>query len=152
MEEAMGNRFWRCLVLLALVFGLASCTMQGFESAISSKSQKYDQLNKRVADLHHDMHWGGTQKSAAFIAPEFQAEFTAKREAVANTEKLVDVRVMSIHFDDTNDTADVTVRTQYYAVPQYVVQIREEKEKWAFERFGGGWLLQGIESVKKRDV
>ena len=146
----MSYQPFRFLLLSVVVCTLASCSYTSFQSAISSKSQKYEELNKRITDLHHDMHWGSPQKSAAFIAPEFLPTLMSQREAASRSEKITDISVVSIRFDDAKDTADVSILTKYFATPEYVVRVREETEKWAFERFGGGWFLQGIDVVKSK--
>lgn len=144
------------LRLLALVSCclLQSCILAPFIDSFSqagvTKNDRMRLLGEEVQRFNEALYWGRPDEALRFARADARATLQPGIRKLAKEEKVVDAKVEYVDFAEDAYSAEVNMVVRSYKVPVYIVQNRNEKQKWDFS-LTDGWKLVSREEVPVDD-
>jgi hypothetical protein len=109
--------------------------------------QKEQMLQKRIERFNQALYWGDAGLAVSYVVPANRDGVYQKAKKSRKSEHYVDLEIQKVDFEDDKESAEVVIDVQFYRTPNYTIQNRTEKQRWVFERFAGGWLLEELSVV-----
>jgi len=128
--------------------GQACSTLSTFENLLATQSTREELLGPRLNKFSKSIYWGSRSKAASFTTRKFRREFVKDLAERSAKEKIVELAVKDILYNDDSDEAEVDMEIRYYQQPTYYVKTRKEKQTWKYYRVKGGWLCDGVEVIE----
>lgn len=128
--------------LIASMSGCSAFSSDNLNDALATTAGKSNRLAERVEKFHQALYWGSPQEAVAFVQESTRREMVRTFIEEKQKQKLVDISIDYITYENEGDTAIIDVRVRYYPIPAYVIVTRIDQETWSFDRFGGGWYLK----------
>lgn len=141
----------RSSIFLLLLLGMTTSGCYSIKDMVADDESKEEMLNTRVESFHRTVYWGKVDDAKLFVKKEKQKEVLDRAKFNRRDERLVDLDVENITLNE-DGTADVDVKVRYFRTPSYLVETRRERERWNFERLGGGWFLEDIDVIESGSV
>ena len=103
-------------------------------------------LPKEIQKFQDALYWDDRTKIMSMVLEQSRdsvAKTLTKAASPAKTgTKIVESRIDNLEFQEDATKASVTVSVKFFQAPFYVVQIREEQQRWHWGGVGSGkWLL-----------
>ena len=149
------NLYRRHIVLLYLVFAFSACGVLGsgdLNNVVAMGAKKRQMLQERIDRFNQAMYWGDATLAVSFVSSDIRQDIYNRAKASRQTEHYVDLSVEDLKYEPEAESAEAVIGVKYYRTPNYTIRQRTEKQKWVFDRFGGGWLLQNLAVVEGTDV
>ncbi len=138
------SKFSRRLVGLCLISTLAvGCSSQARleDVVVFGNSSLQSALQERLERFNRARYWGGLSETVAFVKPNYQRQFVEAERGNTDIQRMVRSDVTHVELSPDGKSADVQIEVRYFEKPTYLVRTRTEEQTWAYNRFGGGWLL-----------
>lgn len=133
--------------------GLNACSSTTIvDTVFAGEQRKSELLQARLELFNRAVYWGAADEVMAYVEPEQRTKLFRQFKQSRQKEKLVDLNVADVLFENNSNDAAVEMQIRYYEEPRYVVKTRSEKQKWTYHRFGGGWLLHEAERVEDSEA
>jgi len=148
-----GGRYTFILVLLC--YTLSGCFIvpfiQSFKEIGVTAGDRMQILEGDLKKFHYAVTAGRLGKVLRYVQEDSKGSFKEEFRNRRRDEKIVDIKVDFVDFEEGAYAADVEVLVKYYEVPYYIVNERFEQERWTFA-VSSGWKIISKEVVKTKDV
>lgn len=133
------------------LLSLGACTTleNVFEGLTLSREGKERLLEKRVQQFADALSAQDMATALLLVKPLKRAELRPLLIERRDKEKLVEVEVLSFKPLDNTDLVSVHLRVKYFAVPEYIVKTREERQDWGYSLRDAQWLLERIDTLSR---
>lgn len=132
----------RCFSIWLLVLTTTGCSTVSYLTAGPVGRQAM--LSERSEKFHRALSFASPAEALEYVAPEQRVEFLTRQRSAMREQTIVSVDVKDIDFNDDSKEATVTVSTRYFQSPTYHVEAREDRERWVYNGFDGGWFYDGV--------
>lgn len=133
------------LIFFIAIFSSSCAYVAESRNILSDGSKRVALLEERLGVYTKSLYWGNFDSMGLFVVPSERVNYIAKLKKDLKDQKFVSIDTASTRFLNTDNTeAEVVIEIQYYQVPNFLVKTREEKQKWVFRRFDGGWFYSNL--------
>lgn len=136
------------LSLAGVTLILAACSsLSTVNHFVALNSQKKALLDERLNKFTKSLYWGAFGEMALYVDPETRSEIFREIKKRRKAEKLVELEIENVEYDEGVGTAYVDFQIRYYKKPANIIKLRKERQVWKYHRFDGGWFLHESETV-----
>jgi len=146
------------IIQISLLIGIISLIFTGcsknasINSLTANAAEKQAMLGGQVEKFRNDVYWGNITAASRYVEGASRTAFGRIFSRRLEKEKIVEVKVKNVDFGDKEDEAEIILETQYFKKPSLYVSKRFEKQRWAFNRLEGGWLLRNSELIDEKEL
>ncbi len=138
-------RIGRIGTLAAALLVSGCSTLSSLDHITMGKSSREAELQLAVDHFCKAYYWGSTGELAQYVEDGAWRDFATKFNQHRKGERLVDLQVENVDFDDNSRSAQVDIKVRYFKEPTYLVQQRVDKQTWNFHRLDGGWRFHKLD-------
>ena len=144
---------WKAKLITLILGGLsfAGCSsLANFDQLTATQSKKEQLLQERLDRFSKAVYWGAVDEAGLYCEPEARSRFIHTLRDRHRDERMVDIEVSDLQFEDDSSEAKVEFQMRYFANTNYLVRKRREQQTWRYDRFNGGWYFH--DSVQIEDI
>lgn len=137
-----------CLLQLAGCGILSSLSpLESLDTAVANQEKKMKMLSQALDHYNRSIYWGDLTAARVYLHPEIASKYARRLHKRSRKEKLTEISIDEITFDQSGDVATVDLAQKYIQKGQIMVRERFEQMTWKFHRFDNGWAAHAVREI-----